>query len=67
MLIRRPDGAALESRRLSLGLSREALGAAAGGLASATIRRVERGEVTPHPSTLAAMRAALRAASSEID
>jgi predicted transcriptional regulator len=53
------DGAALEKWRRSLGMSREALGAAAGGIASATVKRVERGEVRPHPSTIAALVTAL--------
>jgi transcriptional regulator with XRE-family HTH domain len=54
------DGNALERRRRGLGLSREALGAAAGGLSSATIKRVERGLVRrPHPVTIAAIVAAL--------
>ncbi len=49
----------LERRRLALGLSRERLGAAAGGLGSATVRRVERGLVRPHPATLSALARAL--------
>lgn len=53
------DGSSLERRRLALGLSREALGAAAGGIASATVQRIERGTVRPHPSTLSAIIAAL--------
>lgn len=48
-------GSAIQAARQSLGLSREALGAAAGGVSSSTIRRVEHGVVTPHPSTLAAL------------
>jgi predicted transcriptional regulator len=57
------DGATLERWRRSLGMSREALGAAVGGIASATVKRVERGEVKPHPSTLAALVGALTARS----
>jgi predicted transcriptional regulator len=52
----------IESRRQGLGLSREALGAAAGGVSSSTIRRIERGVVQPHPSTIAALIQALDAA-----
>jgi hypothetical protein len=49
-----PDG--LEARRLALGLSREALGQRAGGLASTTIRRLERGQVRrPHRVTVGAL------------
>lgn len=63
MIVRGP---ALERWRVSLGLSREALGAAAGGIASATIRRVEREEVRPHPSTVAALVAALNTRSAAL-
>lgn len=59
MMPRRVDGSALKRRRLEAGFSRERLGAAAGGIASATVVRVERGEVSPHPSTVAALAAAL--------
>jgi predicted transcriptional regulator len=59
MITHAPDGSSLERRRLALGLSREALGAAAGGIASATVQRIERGHVRPHPSTLSAIIAAL--------
>jgi hypothetical protein len=53
-----PDG--LEARRLALGLSREALGQRAGGLASTTIRRLERGQVRrPHRVTVGALARAL--------
>lgn len=52
----------LKARRQALGLSREALGAIAGGVSSATVRRAERGEVRPHPRTLRALLAALDAA-----
>jgi len=55
----------IEARRQSLGLSREALGAAAGGVSSSTIRRIERGVVQPHPSTLAALAYALDAAQND--
>ena len=58
-MLAHPGGAALEQWRLALGLSREGLGAAAGGVSSSTIRRIERGEVRPHPSTLAALLGAL--------
>jgi transcriptional regulator with XRE-family HTH domain len=54
-------GAAIKARRELLGLSREALGAAAGGVSCSTIRRVEREEVRSHPSTLAALTRALDA------
>lgn len=63
MIGQRPDGPELERWRKSLGLSREALGAAAGGIASATVKRVERGEVKPQPSTLSALVGALSARS----
>lgn len=53
------DGATFESHRLALGLSREALGAEAGGISSSTIRRIERGTVSPHRSTVAALARAL--------
>lgn len=53
------DVQALEVRRHALGLSREALGAAAGGVSANTIRRIERGVVRPHRSTVAALIAAL--------
>jgi transcriptional regulator with XRE-family HTH domain len=46
-------------RRLALGYSRERLGAAAGGISSATVKRVERGLVSPHPATLTALAQAL--------
>ena len=60
MISRAADRAAgLERRRLALGYSRERLGAAAGGISSATVRRVERGLVRPHPATRAALARAL--------
>jgi transcriptional regulator with XRE-family HTH domain len=59
MVPRVVDGTAMEGRRLAAGFSRERLGAAAGGVASATIVRIERGQVTPHPRTMAALLAAL--------
>jgi transcriptional regulator with XRE-family HTH domain len=62
MLSRAVDGTVLERRRLALGLSRERLAAAAGDFSAATIKRVERGEVKPQPSTLAAILAALNRA-----
>jgi transcriptional regulator with XRE-family HTH domain len=49
----------LATLRKARGLSRERLGAAAGGVSAATIRRTERGETRPHPRTLAALAAAL--------
>jgi transcriptional regulator with XRE-family HTH domain len=49
----------LAARRRARGLSRERLGAAAGGVSAATIRRTERGETRPHPRTLAALAEAL--------
>jgi transcriptional regulator with XRE-family HTH domain len=55
-------GTALRARREALKLSREALGAAAGGVSSSTIRRVELGTVRPHPSTISALAQALEAA-----
>jgi len=63
MISRTPDGAALKQWRLSVGLSREALGAAAGGISSATVRRIEHAEVRPHPSTVVALLNALKARS----
>ena len=53
------DGSALRPAREALGLSREALGAAAGGISSATIARIECGSVRPHRSTKAALARAL--------
>ena len=53
------EGQEVEQRRRAAGLSRERLGAAAGGVVSATIVRIERGAVKPHPRTLAALLAAL--------
>ena len=54
-------GTAIKAQRQALGLSREALGAIAGGVSSSTIRRVERETVAPHPSTVAALTRALDA------
>jgi transcriptional regulator with XRE-family HTH domain len=65
IVTRTHDGPALERWRKSLGMSREALGAAAGGIASATVKRVERSEGRPHPSTVAALVAALDRATNE--
>ncbi len=56
---RADDPRPLEQRRLALGYSRERLGAAAGGISSATVKRVERGLVKPHPATRAALARAL--------
>ncbi len=60
----RPDsiGARVLERRHALGLSREALGAAAGGVSSATVYRIELGRVRPHPSTVRALLTALEQA-----
>jgi transcriptional regulator with XRE-family HTH domain len=65
MLSPREDGP-LKRRRTALGLSREALGGLAGGISSSTIRRIERDEVSPHPSTLAALAAALGCEADEL-
>lgn len=51
MSLHTADGAALKLARDSRRMSRERLGARA-GVCSATIRRIERGEVTPRASTL---------------
>lgn len=52
-------GSTLRERREALDLSREALGAAAGGISSTTIWRLENGTVRPHRSTVAALARAL--------
>ena len=57
--------AAIAERRRALGLSREALGQAAGGVSSSTVRRIENNSVNPHPSTATALCAALDAAEQE--
>jgi transcriptional regulator with XRE-family HTH domain len=57
----------VESRRRAAGLSRERLGAAAGGISSATVRRIERGLVTPHPATVSALARALDCEPRDID
>lgn len=49
----------LEGLRRVRGLSREALGARAGGISAATIWRIERGICRPHRSTIAALACAL--------
>lgn len=49
----------LQRLREERDLSREALGAAAGGISSATIARIERGQVKPFRSTVAALALAL--------
>ena len=59
MIAHGPVGEALKARRLALGLSRERLGARADGISSATITRIERGTVTPHPATVTALARAL--------
>jgi len=61
-----PDTSTLEQRRRALHLSRERLGALAGGVSSSTIKRIERGEVDAHPSTLAALAGALECDPSEL-
>lgn len=68
MIVHRPDstGARLLERRRQLGLSREALGAAAGGVSSATVYRVELGRVRPHPSTLQALLKALETSEARV-
>lgn len=50
---------ALEIHRRAAGLSRERLGQRAGAISSATIKRIERGLVNPHPSTRVALATAL--------
>jgi DNA-binding XRE family transcriptional regulator len=64
MIGRTPEIPPLEQRRLALGYSRERLGAAAGGISSATVRRIERALVSPHPTT---RRALARALSCEVE
>jgi transcriptional regulator with XRE-family HTH domain len=59
MIKHRADGLEVQRRRLALGYSRERLGAAADGISSATVRRIECGLVRPHPSTRAAIARAL--------
>jgi transcriptional regulator with XRE-family HTH domain len=59
MLAHPSTGSRLAARRQSVGLSRERLGAAAGGISSATIQRAEQGICQPHPSTIAALERAL--------
>lgn len=54
-----PPPTGLRRRREAANLSREALAAKAGGLASITIRRFERGEGQPHRSTVSALAHAL--------
>ena len=57
----RPDGAAVRARREQLGLSRPALGYAAGGVSVGTIRHVEIGLHVPHLTTQTALAAVLGA------
>jgi transcriptional regulator with XRE-family HTH domain len=59
-------GSPLRERREALELSREALGAAAGGISSTTIWRLENGTVRPHRSTLAAIARALGVTAEDI-
>jgi transcriptional regulator with XRE-family HTH domain len=56
----------LSRRRRELGWSRERLGARAGGVSSSTIKRIERHEVVPHPSTVAALAGALGCAPEDL-
>jgi transcriptional regulator with XRE-family HTH domain len=49
----------MEILRRAAGHSRESLGAAAGGVSAATVKRIERGQVQPHRSTIAALANAL--------
>jgi transcriptional regulator with XRE-family HTH domain len=56
----------LQVRRLTLGLSRERLGAAAGGISQNTVYRIEHGLVNPHPATRAALARALGCKAAEI-
>ena len=49
----------LEAHRRAAGFSRERLGQRAGAISSATIKRIERGQVVPHPSTKVALATAL--------
>lgn len=60
-------GPGLKARRTALGLSRERLGAAAGGISSATIRRIEFGIVKPQPQTLVALARALYCSPSDLN
>jgi DNA-binding XRE family transcriptional regulator len=66
MIVHAPDETPLEQRRLALGYSRERLGAAAGGVSSATVRRIERGLVNPHQITRLALARALSCEVEEI-
>ena len=54
-----PVDSPLRARREALGLSRERLGAAAGGISSATIVRAEAGSVRTNYSTFVALARAL--------
>jgi transcriptional regulator with XRE-family HTH domain len=65
MVAQTPDGS-LEQRRRARGLSREALGALAGGVSSSTIFRIERGQVTPNRATLALLAGALGCEGSDL-
>jgi transcriptional regulator with XRE-family HTH domain len=56
-----PDGDAVAARRRKLGLSREALSFASGGVSISTIRRIERGIGTANRSTLTALAVVLGA------
>lgn len=53
------NGATIEARRLGLGVSRDELGAKAGGVNPSTIWSLERERRRPHRSTLAAIVRAL--------
>jgi transcriptional regulator with XRE-family HTH domain len=64
MLSEQSVGQALRLLRQLRGLTRQELGARAGGVAISTVARIERGEVEPHPSTLAALTRVLNAPAS---
>ena len=64
-VLRKDIGERIEQRRHALEMSRETLGAAAGGIASSTVHRVERGLVKAHPRTIAALTQALDRAEQE--
>jgi ribosome-binding protein aMBF1 (putative translation factor) len=65
LMVRKDIGGSIERRRMALGISRERLGAAAGGVARGTVERVERSQVKPHPRTVAALTQALDRAEQE--
>jgi DNA-binding XRE family transcriptional regulator len=59
MKAHKPVGVALRTRREQLGLSREALGAVAGGISSDTVARAEAGTVKTNRATKFALARAL--------